>query len=49
MKSAEFDCFHNDSIDLFPGGVLIDHLSSETTLITVSCLEFSFVISEKSR
>ena len=49
MKIAELDWFQNDSIDLFPGGVLIDHLSSETTLITVSCLEFSFVISEKSR
>ena len=49
MKSAELDCFHNDSIDLFPGGVLIDRPSSETMPITVSCLEFPFVMSEKRR
>ena len=26
VETAKFDCFHNDSIDLFPGGVLIDRL-----------------------
>ena len=49
VETAEFDCFHNDSIDLFPGGVLIDRPSSETMPITVSCLEFPFVMSEKRR